>query len=480
MASQQGENNVASGPTLERLGHDLRKAPPYANVVGDEYIPIVSPVGFEARKTEGRITPDELSALASVYTPIGGGLAAPAQFKLASTVDLVVDFDAEGDGSNEHTNIQAAVDTQRKVLVSGADGRIFKTSSPILMPDSGALIGESRKLSIIRNTSGFTGGALIRGASRDDDAPGVNEEGVVIQDLCISVKTVTNTIGLDITGFRKALISGIYFDGPGPTVAGSIALRLSDRNPAGNSDKSTFFNLIQNITADGTGWETFLKNENHEGNCNTNSLIQFNSYSAIGADFGTQIQGNSFLMMTGYLFGTNVSNGGANVAWKGTRPTGLQTIGVSHEGHGDGDGFLTDAQARLSFNLGAYFTGTTPAQFENFSRRKASSSPGDTAAAPIAPTQGTGFRGVAYLKIASGNTLTAGVSTWAYTFLTSGEYASAHFRIDVVSGLPIVPVQFMGALAGGTTSTFTLSAAVTADRVLAADLVLRVTAENDY
>lgn len=125
--------------------------------------------------------------------------------------------------------------------------------------------------------------------------------------------------------------------------------------------------------------------------------------------------------------------------------------------------------------------GSDPNKIENLAR-KVMTGAGASVANPLDVAGSCIFRGVAYLRISTAETLsTSNVTNFAYTFDTNGEYVSASFRLDVVSGLHSAPLTMMGTLAG---NVFTLGIAVSGLLVignhLSRALIVRVVAENDY
>lgn len=386
-------------------------------------------------------------------------------------LSLVKDIKAPGDSTDQAGYLQEAAQSGRKVLISGEPGRIFYSSQPLLMKHGTRFVGEGVN-SRIGVYPGFSGDAFIRGFSRDDGEPSVSE--AVGLDSLSLFSFVGNALALlDVTGMRNSLFRNLTLAGPGPIIgAAAVAIRMSDRNPAGDSNKTSFFNHFSGINAGGPGWGTFIEYSNYAGNCNTLSMRGFNSYSAIGVHVVHALHGVGLSLCDGYMVGNGVANGGQNKMWLGAKPLGLETRGVSGEGFGDGAGFL-GANDAWGFS-------NRPTLIESRLRARDLARPtaGTSRATALLPGSGTpeGFSGAAYIQLPAGTVLQAGVNSFGWWFNGGFEGVGA-FRVDVVSGYPNLPLGFEGGLAG---IAFSLSIVAAGAVTLNAPLVLRVTAETDY
>ena len=131
--------------------------------------------------------------------------------------------------------------------------------------------------------SGAFTDSVFRSANRDNN--NVNESiGTGIVGCSLQVNTSSTILAVyDLTGMRNSTFRDLYLNGGGPTLT-QTAWRLADRNPAGTSHKTCFFNLIDNVIGGGAGWGTWIQWVSIDGNANSNWVTNLSTYSKRAID----------------------------------------------------------------------------------------------------------------------------------------------------------------------------------------------------
>lgn len=223
-------------------------------------------------------------------------------------------FGAIAGAVNNRAAIQAAIDAANAagggavLIPSDSQGFAITPHASgygLLMKDGVCLIGESKTGSKLLFNGVYTD-AHIRGASRDDNDPNTFEV-VEIQNLLLRTSASAQSL-IDCTGWRYFTLQDLYLQGQGITI-NDIAIKLSDRNSAGTSHKSTFFGNLQNIGKYGPGFGTWIQFEQYFGDCNTHVFINHEAAANYAYDFtnATGFDCNS-IAIGGYFTGGDPSS----------------------------------------------------------------------------------------------------------------------------------------------------------------------------
>lgn len=216
----------------------------------------------------------------------------------------VKDFGAKGDGVTDDT---AAIQTALAAAFAAGGAAVYfprgsykitQQAGGILLRDKVRIFGESRSASTIAVTGTWTD-SVVRAYSRDDNNAN-NFDSVGISHLGFSMQSTSAVALLDCAGFRNSVFEDLYLNGSGPG-NGQMAMRIDDRNPAGTSAKSCFFNEFTSIKGDGTGWGTWIGGNSAAGNAGNCVFINHNAYCRVAINLTGQASSNVFIR--GYMGG---------------------------------------------------------------------------------------------------------------------------------------------------------------------------------
>jgi hypothetical protein len=388
-------------------------------------------------------------------------------FNIFGEVVNVQDFGAVGDGSADDTGpIQAAIDALAATGGGGAvliPARTFGISAPLVLRNGTVLRGTSQRGSVIKALSSFAGDSLVRGFSRDNNTTDYFEAvGIYNLSLQAPASSPTSLAAIDATGWHRSIVSAVTLLGGGTAVANQTAIRISDRNPLGTSNKDCLANRFESISA--LNWNRFLYCEESVlsasgGTVDGNSIEQWFSVSRVGIVFGTTQFGSVLALSSGLLAGDGVAGAG-NVALNAVPPfIELNQVTVlAGAPFGDGLGALADLRRALFVNapFGLGRAGTSQA-FPTF-------------VGGVTPGY---FVSGAYVGIAAGTPLVAGINLFTYTLTLASVFIPAGASTLVFPSLnpPSVLQTLYATLAG---DTLTLTVVAGAAQVLPSAFVMRL------
>ena len=125
--------------------------------------------------------------------------------------------------------------------------------------------------------------SVFRSINRDNNDPNESISTAVVGCSLVTGTASDIVAAYDLTGMRNSVFRDLHLEGLG-TALNQTALRIADRNPAGTSHKTCFFNLIDNVVGGGTGWGTWLKWLQIYGDANSNWVTNMSTYSKYAID----------------------------------------------------------------------------------------------------------------------------------------------------------------------------------------------------
>lgn len=335
---QPGSSPIVSGNNESAIYSDGAQLLQSSN--GSAYAPIgtASPAG-SGSELQYRASATALGAVAS--STVSGSnvtMTGTLQAKLQDAGGQVYNvkaFGAIGNGIvNDRAAIQFAIDT---AYANGGGIVFFPVSSyaitphalgyGLLMRDGVYLWGASKTGTQLLFNGTYTD-SHIRGYSRDDDNPNVFE---VVQISNLLLRTSASPYPLiDCTGWRYFTLQDLYLQGQGVGIA-DCAIKLSDRNLAATSHKSTFFGCLQSIGHYGPGFGTWIVFEQYYGDCNTHCFINHEGASRYVFDF-TNAAG--FDCNSEFINGYFAGSGSTPQVFKSDAvPFGFIVIKINSEGY---------------------------------------------------------------------------------------------------------------------------------------------------
>jgi Pectate lyase superfamily protein len=222
---------------------------------------------------------------------VGPGAASMSFRTHDGVINVRRDFAAKGNYTSDDTTAVLAAIAVAAAQGAPTGGTVFfppgnyRITQTLALKDSVSLIGASRRGTYIStDPATFTGDSAIRAYRRDDNQPN-SFDAFRVENIAVSVNS--GIVGIDLTGSRGSIVKNVNLMGPGPAVVGSLAIRVSDKNPTGTSSKTCFFNRITSVEISGSGWETAIYLEDLTGNASSNYFGTVNASARTGLAFGT-------------------------------------------------------------------------------------------------------------------------------------------------------------------------------------------------
>src|SRR3990167_758917 len=161
-------------------------------------------------------------------------------------------YGAVGDGITDDTAaVNLAAASGQTIFVPDGTYLFPGASGGLILQNGTRFIGSSKITAIFRFSGSYTD-SMIRSSVRDaNDANNYIVCG--LENLQLDVTTTSAVACLDCAGMRASKFNLLNMDGSGPG-NGQTALRIDDRNPAGTSVASCFFNEFSSIDGGGSGW----------------------------------------------------------------------------------------------------------------------------------------------------------------------------------------------------------------------------------